>query len=115
VKLLSYDRGTLPVRVESWIPYRAIVRSPEAAWLETPRVYQNGYRALVNGQPAEVRKSPESLTAVAVPRGESRVELEYIAPTGLRSFFWLSFAAGVVALLAGAATGFRHVFHRGTA
>ncbi len=93
--LLSYDLRKLPVRVESWIPYRAVVRSPEASWLETPRVFQSGYRALVDGKTAEVRKSPESLVAVAVPQGVSRVELEYAAPGGLQFLFWVSFISAL--------------------
>lgn len=89
-QLVSYDRGALPVQVESWIPYRAEVQSPEPAWLETPRVFQTGYEALVDGKPAEVRKSPDSLVAVEVPRGRSSVELVYVAPKGLKFLFWLS-------------------------
>jgi hypothetical protein len=101
VELISYDRGVLPVRVESWIPYRAEVRSPEAAWLETPRVYQTGYAASVDGKPAAVRKSPDSLVAVQVPGGRSSVELVYVAPTGLKFLFWLS----TVSFLAAACFG----------
>ncbi|HEY5078586.1 MAG TPA: hypothetical protein VII43_02020, partial [Opitutaceae bacterium] len=40
--LLSYDREKLPVRVDSWMPYRARVQAPAAAWLETPRAFQTG-------------------------------------------------------------------------
>lgn len=102
VRLLSYDSGALPVRVDSWIPYRARVRSPEDAWLETPRVFQTGYEARVNGSPAAVRESPDALVAVAVPRGESTVELAYVAPPGLRLLFWLSFLAAIVSAAFGA-------------
>jgi hypothetical protein len=90
VRLLSYERAALPVRVESWIPYRAKVESPAPAWLETPRMYQSNYSAWVDGKPAEVRKSPESLVAVKVPSGRSSVELVYVAPLGLKLLFWLS-------------------------
>jgi hypothetical protein len=109
VRLLSYDRGSLPVRVDSWIPYRAHVRSPSAAWLETPRMYQTGYRATVDKQPAEVCKSPEGLVCVGVPKGESDVELMYAAPTGLKLLFWLSFLAIIGTALFGTANWIRHL------
>ena len=109
VSLISYDPAVLPVRVDSWIPYRAKVTAPEAAWLETPRVYQTSYRATVNGMPALVRKSPDSLTAVEVPAGESTVELVYVAPFGLKCLFWLSFSSLLGAGLFGLG---RSMFHR---
>jgi hypothetical protein len=93
VKLFSYAREALPVRVDSWIPFRARVRSPAAAWLETPRAFQTGYRAWVDGKPAEVRESPDALVAVAVPGGASEVDLVYEAPAGLKFLFWLSLVA----------------------
>jgi len=100
-RLLSYDRDSLPVRVDSWIPYRARVRSPAPAWLETPRAFQTGYEARVDGKPAAVRETPDALVAVAVPQGPSDVELAYAAPAGLRILFWIS----VLAAAATAALG----------
>jgi hypothetical protein len=103
VKLLSYDRADLPVRVDGWIPFRAEVRSPVDAWLETPRVYQTGYTATVNRQPALVRESPETLVCVAVPKGDSIVELTFSPAAGMRTLFWLSLlsiiAAGILGVL----------------
>jgi uncharacterized membrane protein YfhO len=89
--------------MDGWIPYRATVRSPADGWLETPRAFQSGYVATVNGQPAEVKESPEALVSVAVPRGDSAVQLEYRPPAGLRPLFWLSFLSAVAVLLVGAA------------
>jgi hypothetical protein len=88
--LLAYDRDRLPIRVDSWMPYRARVQSPAAAWLETPRAFQTGYEAHVDGKPAAVRETPDALVAVAVPQGASEVELAYVAPAGLRLLFWVS-------------------------
>jgi hypothetical protein len=102
VQLLTYDRAHLPVRVDGWIPYRAEVRSPEDAWLETPRVFQTGYVATVNHQPAVVKESPEFLVCVAVPKGESTVELAYMPPAGMRASFWISFLSIVAITLLGA-------------
>jgi hypothetical protein len=109
VKLLSYDRSKLPVRVSSWIPYRATVDSTSPAWLETPRMYQTGYRATVDGQPAEVGKSPDGFVCVAVPPGESSVELAYVAPAGLRFLFSLSLIAIIAVAIWGAAGWILHL------
>jgi len=109
VRLLSYDRNSLPVRVDSWIPYRARVRSPADAWLETPRAFQTGYRAWVDGKPAAVRESAEALVSVAVPAGASDVELAYYAPEGLKFLFWLSFLTIVGAVVFGGAKWILHL------
>jgi hypothetical protein len=90
VRWIEYQPATLPVRVESWIPYRARVTAPVSAWLETPRMFQTTYVARVNGQPATFRKSPEGLVSIAVPSGESTVELRYQAPAGLSILYWIS-------------------------
>ena len=63
-------------------------QAPEDAWLETPRMYQDGYEARVDGRPAAVVESPDSLVSVAVPRGLSDVQLSYVAPIGLRALFF---------------------------
>ncbi len=103
VHLTKYEPSSLPVFVEEWIPYRARVRSPEAAWLETPRMYQTTYEAQIDGKPAAVRKSPTGLVSVAVPAGESVVELRYVAPFGLLTLYWLSLGTllGVVSIALG--------------
>ena len=95
LSVYDYDPETLPVHVESWIPYRARVRAPSAAWLETPRLYQVGYRARLNGKPAEVTRSPEGLAMVAVPPGKSEVVISLSPPLLLQLTFWLSFLSGI--------------------
>ncbi len=102
-RLLSYDPGKLPIRVDSWIPYSARISSPSAALLETPRMFQPGYEAWVDGAPAQVSKSPDGLVCVAVPAGSSSVRLRYAPPTGLRLLFWLSFIGAALSLAASAA------------
>jgi hypothetical protein len=90
VRLLEYAREALPVRVDGWIPYKARVQSPVAGWLETPRMFQSGYAATVDNAPSAVTKSPDGFVSVAVPKGDSDVELRYFAPGGLQLLFWLS-------------------------
>jgi hypothetical protein len=101
VSLLEYDPNVLPVRVDSWIPYKAHVESPTSALLETPRMYQRGYSASVDQAAVPVEKSPDGFVCVPVPKGESTVELRYLAPVGLQLLFWVS----ILAILGAAATG----------
>ncbi|MDD2762721.1 MAG: hypothetical protein PHE83_01970 [Opitutaceae bacterium] len=105
LRMIAYNPAALPVQVESWVPYRARVRSPAPAWLETPRMFQTGYAATVNGKPATLRKTPDGLVGIAVPAGNSQVELKYRPPTGLAALFWISLA-GMAGLVAGTVTIF---------
>jgi hypothetical protein len=102
-RLVSFDPEALPVRVDSWIPYSARVTSPSPAWLETPRMYQPGYLASVDGQPALTRKSDDGFVCVAVPAGNSKVTLTYAPPTGLKVLFWVSALAILGSVVLGAA------------
>jgi hypothetical protein len=65
VRFLEYDPSALPIRLESLIPYRVLVKSPAAAWLETPRMHQVGYIAMANGHRG-------SATTTASTRASSR-------------------------------------------
>jgi len=102
-RLQRIDEQALPVRVSSLMPYRASVRSPVAALLETPRMFVPGYAATVNGSAVAVSKSAEGLVAFPVPRGESRVELRFAGPLPLHLAFWLSAAGWLLAILWAAA------------
>jgi hypothetical protein len=102
-RLQRIDEEHLPVRVSSLIPYKAIVRSPQPAILESPRMFVPGYAATVNGAAVTVRKSAEGLVAFPVPSGESRVELRFAGPLPLHAAFWLSTAGWVLAVLWAAA------------
>lgn len=92
-QLLDYDSALLPVQVTSLVPYRAKVAAPAEAWLETPRMYQSAYQAVVNGRRVDIAKSPSGLVMVPVPRGVSAVKVQYYPPFPLLAAFWVSFAA----------------------
>ncbi len=96
-RLSRIDERALPVRVSSLIPFRAVVRSPQPALLESPRMFVPGYAATVNGAPVPVRKSKEGLVELSVPQGESRVELWFAGPFALKAAFWTSAAGWVLA------------------
>jgi hypothetical protein len=100
VRLLEYDREALPVMLKSLIPYRARVISPQAGWLETPRMHQLGYIGKANGRAAQVRRSADGLALVAVPAGESEVELLFRPAIGLQLLFWTSLTAIALATMA---------------
>ncbi len=100
-RLYAYDRDRLPIAVESWIPYRARVTAPRAAYLETPRMWLKGWRATVNGHWTATIRSAENLVMVPVGAGVSQVTLEYSPPLGLVAAFWLG-ALGWTGLGAGA-------------
>lgn len=84
------EPAALPVALESLIPLRARVRTPAAGYLETPRVFIDGYAATVDGRPVRVQPSPEGLLMLPVPAGESRVQVSYPGPPLVRLTFWLS-------------------------
>jgi len=92
VRVNEYDPQRLPIQVSSWTPFRAVVRSPKRAWLETPRMFQPGYAARVNSRVGRIERTSQGLVAVEVPPGNSDVEVDYRAPFGLGFLFWFSFA-----------------------
>ena len=53
-------------------------------------MYINGYEARVDGQPAQVVRSLESMAAIAVPEGKHTVELSYPGSARLRRLFYLA-------------------------
>lgn len=90
VRMTEIEQERLPVQLESLLPYQTIVRTNEPAWLETPRMFLQGYKAQVGGHPVEVRKSPQGLAMLLVPAGETHVKLQYVGPTLVRVAFWVA-------------------------
>ena len=95
--LYEYDRSKLPIAVQSWFPYRAHVTAGQPAYLETPRMWVKGWRALVNGRTTPVLRSRENLVMMPVEAGASDVVLKYSPPIVVLAAFWLG-AAGWLAL-----------------
>jgi len=91
--LQDVDMEKLPVRLESLLPLRFTVDSPQAGCtVETPRRYLPGYMASVNGKPVIPFMSPYRQVMIPVPAGRSVVELSYPGPRLARDAFW--FCAG---------------------
>ena len=97
--LKEFKMTQLPIDVEKWAPYRARVNAPAAAYLETPRVFLEGYRAMVNGTEVPVARSPGAQVMIPVSTGENLVELSYHGTNGLRFAYFLSLAAWAAILI----------------
>lgn len=78
------------------------VRSPQPALLIVAEAWYPGWRATVNGVPAEVLPANVWMRAVRVPAGESRVKMYYLEPS-----LALGAAISLGALLVLAAVGWR--------
>lgn len=83
-RFVEIQPALLPVQVEELAPFRAKVRAPRDAWLETSRMFLPGYTATYEGNPVEIRPSPQGLVMVRVPAGTGRVELRYLFSTTIR-------------------------------
>ncbi len=70
----------------------------QAATLVLSELWFPGWRATVNGEPTEVKRSNLGLRLIDVPVGESEVQL-WFAPQSWR-YGWMAAGAGVVLLLA---------------
>lgn len=93
LRVLPYRVDDLPFHLLSLMPYRVAARSAEGGWLETTKIYIPGYRAQVDGKPAELARSPDGLIMLRIPAGHSEVELDYVGSALLRGAFWVSLAA----------------------
>lgn len=90
ISQFRYDPSRLPIKMESWVPYRAWTDMSTPTWLLTPKVFQSHYRAWVNGRPAPIAKSSDGLLMVSLPAGHNKVEIDYSPPVALAALFWLS-------------------------
>ena len=84
IRLREIKDATATVNVTAQLPFRATVHATQPAWLETPRMYQAGYQATVDGRAATVKKSPQGLTMIELPYGAQTITLTYQAPMLLR-------------------------------
>lgn len=100
-ELIEYAKEDLPVRVESWIPYRAEVDAPEATLLALPRLYIPGYRALVDGRPVPITKADDGCVTLELGPGRHRIELTYEPPRPVVGAYWLSACAWLLVLATG--------------
>jgi hypothetical protein len=82
--------------VKTLIPYEAEITAQTPGWLETPKIFTRGYRAVVDGKETPVARSPQGLVMVPVEEGDHQVVLSYPGPWSLRVAFWTSVVAWLV-------------------
>lgn len=110
----TLDTSALPIRLDSFIPYRAHVASAQGGTLESFRVYMPGYHASIDGVDSPVSETKEHLVAVRVPSGSHDVEIRFVGTAKL----WVAAAvsaAGWTGLLLCFALGSLRRRHQGTA
>jgi hypothetical protein len=93
VELVSVDQNRLPLRLLSVHPYQIVVKTNTPTWLETPKLFIDGYSAQIDGKPVTVERSPDGLVMIPVPAGQHRVHVNYTGPFALRVSYWTTFAA----------------------
>lgn len=99
-ELKPYDPDQSPVKVDSWIPYRAQVRSDASYYLVTPRLAVQGYYATVDGRSAPVEVSPDGCVMLGITRGVHSIEIRYQAPGPVRLAYWIGAASWLALLMA---------------
>lgn len=78
------------------------VQSTGGGWLVVADTWDSGWRATLDGQPADLFQANYAFRAVRVPGGEHRVEMHYM-PTGFVPGLWISGTALLAAAVAVAA------------
>ena len=88
-ELWEYKPDQLPIGIQSISPYRANVKTTKPAYLETPRMWLDGYKAKLNGNIISVSRSPNNLCMIPVETGISTIELIYSPPAMVKYSYWL--------------------------
>jgi uncharacterized membrane protein YfhO len=97
IRLRELNATTSAINVTAQLPFLATVHATQPAWLETPRMYQAGYRATVDGRTATLKKSPQGLTMIELQPGTQTVTLNYQAPILLRVSYVTSLLLWLIA------------------
>jgi uncharacterized membrane protein YfhO len=70
-------------------------------------IYEEGWRAWVDGEPGDILRTNHALSGIPVGAGEHTIEMRY-EPMSLRTGLWTSGVTGIVMLgVAAAAIGWR--------
>ena len=78
-----------------------VVDAPSDGWLETPRIFQPNFTALVDGKPAVPRRGPNGLLWVPVPQGQHKVIVTFDTPRLLKAAALITLSsAGLLLFLA---------------
>ena len=88
-ELWEYKPEQLPIGIQSLSPYKANVKTTKPAYLETPRMWLDGYKAKINGNIISVTRSPNNLCMIPVETGINSIELIYSPPAIVKYSYWL--------------------------
>jgi hypothetical protein len=86
-------------RGASYNGWAMVVETPEAGWLSVAQIHDAGWQARVDGRPVEVVRANQVRTAVPLPAGRHRVEMEY-RPLARRLYWWAAWALELTLLAA---------------
>ncbi len=98
VREVYSDRA--PVQLLGLMPFRAVTRASVPTILETPRMYQPGYIAEVDGHPVTPEPTSTGLTAIPLSAGPHEVMLRFVGPLLLRFSYALSLTSWILFLTA---------------
>lgn len=92
IGVMRFDPTSLPIRVESYTPYKArMVTRPEHKYLEVRKLFTPGYVALVNDEATTIIESGTKTILIPIKRsGANTIELSYIGTTAMRVSFYIS-------------------------
>jgi hypothetical protein len=96
VHLSKLDPELSPVRIRGLLPFRAAVTMPEPGFLETPRQWIRGYRAVVDGRPVEPLELKSGMLGVPLPAGPHEVEVVFVGSARL----WVALGVSTLTWLA---------------
>src|SRR5690606_22466807 len=91
----SGEPAAVDVVADAGETVRAVVEADGDGYLVVADAIQRGWRATVDGEPAELRAADHAVVAVAVPEGRHVVELSY-APPGQRTGLGIAAGSAVV-------------------
>lgn len=102
-ELWEYDPTRLPIRIQTYLPYRGTIESTKPAFLESPRMWLSHYRARVNGKRVPVLRSPNNQCMIQLPAGISHVEIKYVPPTHVEIAYRVALVGWPITLAIGLA------------
>jgi hypothetical protein len=107
--LCEIDPTKTEGELTSLLPFRAELRPSTPAWLETPRMFQPGYEAHVDGQSVSVQRSPAGLAMLPLTPGAQQVELVFRSTLSLRASYWTLLAAWAALVALAGTTAIRNL------
>ena len=116
--IIKYDPKNLPIRIESYTPYRSSVnlKSDNSEFMEVMKVYLPGYIAKVNGQVVSIIRSKSNTILIPLNNtGKTIVELSYTGTSEMKIAFIISLTLWILVityLFIQLIPGFKHLLKK---